>query len=172
VKWRHTAKYGSVDFANDLFVRAGQTARLTSKRAGTSRLAPALRRFLKKWEEQDLREGFKFVLHDPHGNPVTGTLRARFNKVAKNGGLPWVKPHFLKHTGVTLCCYAGMGLPALADTFNTNKETLLDDYTHLSTFWTHGPIREFRPESLALRALKLVSPIPEGFCRFGGPLPK
>lgn len=170
IKWGQTADFGFIDLVNDMIVRAGQTSRLTNKRAEPSRLIGSLVRMVRKWAKKDALNGHKFVLHDADGKPISTRMRGLFNKVAANAGLPWVKPHFLKHSGVTLCCYAGMGLPAISDAFSTTTKTLLETYTHLSTFWAQGNTRPYDPKNLCLLALKRVSPIPEGFVRIGGAL--
>ncbi|MGY4617657.1 integrase [Bradyrhizobium sp. USDA 4472] len=171
VRWHHSPDFGYIDFVNGLVVRSGQTEPLTHKEALPSKLHPSLERCARKWKRLDDKRGFKYVVHDRHGNPRKASMSYPFKDVARNAGIPWFRPHMLKHTAVTLMTYAGMPAPALMETFSTTYKTLFNNYTHLRPFWMSGSTVAWSLENVGLRALKKISPS-QAHPRLGGPLPR
>ena len=152
-------KNGSISSSLNMLNRAGIGATTSHKRKETSSMLGTLAKLHPVWERADLAEGFDNVIHDRDGNRFSKhRMLALFKRAACNAGLPWVRPHHLKHSGVTLFTLAGLPLHELAIHFSTREYTLTDHYLHLDHIWRAPCSREFRPENLDLKALKKFSP--------------
>ncbi len=90
----------------------------TRKRRGSCRMTRTIRAHLRRWE----REGGSHVVMW-RGRPC-GTIKAAFERVCIDAGLPDVSPHTLKHTAVTWAFQAGMTIEDAADFFATTAATL------------------------------------------------
>jgi integrase len=164
--------WGYFDFVNHLVNRSAQTSVIHNKRAFPSRMVSSLERAARGWKRKDDVRGYKHVINNADGSPRKASMQNPFIRVAQLAGLPWLRPHHLKHSAVTLMAYAGMPVPALVESFSTSYRTLMKDYTHLQSFWMLGSIRAWKPENVGLKALKASSPEPAGYPRVGGRLPQ
>ena len=147
-----------------MIVRQGPEAVVTNKARGTSDLFGAVCTMVPSWEKEDRerrvasksRQRFINVIHDENGDPLDEKRMARlFREVREYAGLKWVKPHMLKHTGVTLYTYAGMDEEDISLNFSTSFETLDAVYTHLHAKWRKR--RKFAEKNVRLLQLRRFS---------------
>lgn len=61
---------------------------------------------------------------------IDGNTPLHFRKFADSLGMPWVTPHVLKHTAVTLMLRAGVAIESVAALTATDVRTLMKTYRH------------------------------------------
>ena len=173
--WAMDLFRGSVDAARSEIKRQGLLSAVTNKRRGTSGLIRSLRHMAVRWCDRDAarrgkrRDRFVHVVHRQNGDPFTNYIYTLFREVRERAGLPWVKPHYLKHSGVTYCTAAGMSQRQLSLAFSTSMFTLERTYTHLHEEWSKIG-RNFDESRLLIRNLKrLTTMSAEEF--YGGAVP-
>jgi integrase len=157
LRWGTNLEGGTIDPAGGIIVRRPPGHERTKKRAEPAHLIGPLRRLVKHWEADDILLLTPNVIHLPGGGRIDD-MRGRFDKVADDAGLPWVTPHYCKHTGATLYAYAGVDRYELADAFCTLHTTLYRDYVHLRFLFDRPGRRCEDPRALTLLRLRHVMP--------------
>jgi integrase len=160
--WGKHLTFGHIDTNTGKIVRQGPEAPVTVKRRGTSDLIGSLATLAPKWEAADRarrgssRQLFINIVHDEDGLGLArGRINTLFRELRDLAGLPWAKPHMLKHSGVTLCTKAGMSREDISVAFSTAIDTLEENYTHLEADWRRP--RDFNPRNLRLLQLRRFS---------------
>lgn len=173
--WAMDLFRGHVDAARSEIKRQGSLSAVTTKRRGTSALIGSLRELAVTWCDRDAarrgkrRDRFVHVVHKLNGDPFSGYIYSLFREVRERAGLPWVRPHFLKHSGVTYCTLAGMSQRQVSIAFSTTMFTLERVYTHLREEWSKIGTT-FDENRLLLRKLKGLTVLSaEAF--YGGAVP-
>lgn len=134
LQWGVNLDGGCIDAADGTIYRKPPGAASTKKAARPSKLLGSLRDAVKKWQEEDFKNGWIYVLHDASGGEIM-SMKSRFDRVKKKAGLEWMRAHDLKHTGVTLFGHAGLDISVIADAMSTRAQTLRDEYEHLDFLW-------------------------------------
>jgi hypothetical protein len=158
LQWGQNAEGGYINAATGIIYRKPPGAERTNKRAEPAHLLGTLREEVKQWEREDLSNGWIHVLHDVAGGEITD-MTPRFDKVKRKAGLPWLRAHELKHTGVTLLTHASLNIDTLATAMSTLAATLRDQYQHLAFLWQQPRTTTSVDVDLTLEALQKTSPM-------------
>jgi len=162
--WAADLVLGHIDRALMMIVRQGPDATITTKVRGTSDLFGPIVSMVPKWEEKDRKKReaekseqlFINVIHDQDGRALAEHQMFRlFREVRELAGLPWAKPHMLKHSGVTFYTHAGMSEEDISQNFSTSSETLEAVYTHLHSKWRKQ--KKFAKKNFRLMRLRRYS---------------
>ncbi|WP_461327304.1 site-specific integrase [Bradyrhizobium huanghuaihaiense] len=150
--WFQDAILGHINVEQSFIERQGPSADITNKRKGTSPLIGSLIELALRWaaEDEAMREKvpgkYVHIIHDEDGNSLvvleedkkggkkhkkSNRMQKLFNEVRQLAGLPHVRPHMLKHSGVTFAVRAGMPLAEVELSFSTSVWTLWTCYVHL-----------------------------------------
>ncbi|MDA9408085.1 tyrosine-type recombinase/integrase [Bradyrhizobium sp. CCBAU 45384] len=173
--WFQDAILGHINVEQSFIERQGPTADITNKQKGTSPLIGSLVELALRWaaEDEAMRETFPgkyvHVIHDEDGNALvvlekgkehlrSHRMQKLFNEVRQLAGLPHVRPHMLKHSGVTFAVRAGMPLAEVELSFSTSLWTLWTCYVHLKPQLVAQRI--YDPSLLKLINLRKISSKP------------
>ncbi|WP_298885638.1 hypothetical protein [uncultured Bradyrhizobium sp.] len=173
--WFQDIIFGHINAELGLIERQGAGADITPKRKGASWLIGSLVELAKRWFAEDEVKRKQFpgryvhIIHDEEGKSLANLepgkdrdirrrMIKRFDEVRQLAGLPHVRPHMLKHSGVTFAVRAGMPLADVELSFSTSLVTLWTYYVHLRPQFSTP--RQYDPALLKLVNLRKLSSKP------------
>lgn len=177
--WFQDLQLGHINPDLGIIERQGSGAEITNKRKNTSNLIGSLIEMSLGWRDEDEAKRKQFpgryihIIHDEFGEPIANKdakrskdvgkrMTALFREVKELAALPHVRPHMLKHSGVTFAVRAGMPMSEVSLAFSTSPTTLWIYYVHLRPLFACPGV--YDPAKLKLLALRRLSSAPMPVC--------